>query len=280
MYIMGNRSTGLNDEQLRKNAPSIFATEPWVEVSDRYKFIPTIEVVNGLRDSGFVPVQASQSSCRIAGKREFTKHMVKFKLNQDIEIAGTFPEIVLINSHDRTSSYQLMLGFFRLVCSNGMIVGDTIAKVKTRHSGHGDLRQDVIDASYEISNEVPQTMELIENWRDKPLTPEMQLVYAQSATELNPSTIDIPPRQLLQSRRYADRPNSSGERDLWTTYNVVQENLIKGGVSGRGSNGRIRRTRAVKAIDKDVKLNKALWTLTEGMNDILDNKPIEAEIVQ
>jgi hypothetical protein len=68
----------------------------------------------------------------------------------------------------------------------------------------------------------------------------------------------------LKERRYDDKGH-----DLWSVYNVVQENIIKGGVQGQklGSNGRIRRqkTRAVKAIDRDVKLNKALWLLTEKM---------------
>ena len=54
--------------------------------------------------------------------------------------------------------------------------------------------------------------------------------------------------------------------DLWTTYQRVQENLIKGGLSGRNAKGR-RRThaRAVRGIDGDVKLNRALWVMAETM---------------
>lgn len=42
-------------------------------------------------------------------------------------------------------------------------------------------------------------------------------------------------------------------------------NLIKGGVSGRTAKGGRAHTRAVKGIDGDVKLNRALWVMAEKM---------------
>ena len=32
------------------------------------------------------------------------------------------PEVVFLNSHDGTSAYQLRMGIFRVVCTNGLIV--------------------------------------------------------------------------------------------------------------------------------------------------------------
>ena len=52
---------GIDNEWLLEAVPSVFATQPWHEVSAAYKFIPTIEVVEMLRDSGFSLVWASQS---------------------------------------------------------------------------------------------------------------------------------------------------------------------------------------------------------------------------
>ncbi|MBN9056444.1 MAG: DUF932 domain-containing protein, partial [Rhizobiales bacterium] len=78
------------------------------------------------------------------------------------------------------------------------------------------------------------------------------------------TTTPIKPEQLLVPRRHDDRAN-----DLWTTWNVVQENAIKGGLRGVGRDdlGRPRRvkSRAVNGIDQDIKLNKALWLLGERM---------------
>ncbi|CAM6881555.1 DUF945 domain-containing protein [Enterobacter intestinihominis] len=70
--------------------------------------------------------------------------------------------------------------------------------------------------------------------------------------------------QLLTSRRREDCSD-----DLWTVYQRVQENLMKGGLSGRTAQGKSSRTRAVTGIDGDVKLNRALWVMAENMMDLL-----------
>jgi len=58
-------------------------------------------------------------------------------------------------------------------------------------------------------------------------------------------------------------------QSLWTSFNVIQENLIRGGLPGRRqtADGHIRRsrTRPINAIDQNVGLNRALWTLAEEM---------------
>ena len=56
--------------------------------------------------------------------------------------------------------------------------------------------------------------------------------------------------------------------DLWTTFNRVQENIIKGGVRGRNATGKRVTTRAVNGIDQDIKLNRALWVLAEEMRKL------------
>lgn len=66
--------------------------------------------------------------------------------------------------------------------------------------------------------------------------------------------------QLLTPRRREDRSS-----DLWTTFNRVQENTIKGGLTGRNKQGRRTTTRAVNGIDQDVKLNRALWVLAQAL---------------
>ncbi|ENC93594.1 hypothetical protein ECP03018678_3198 [Escherichia coli P0301867.8] len=44
------------------------------------------------------------------------------RLRRDGEINGEHvPEIILLNSHDGTSSYQMLPGYFRFVCQNGCV---------------------------------------------------------------------------------------------------------------------------------------------------------------
>jgi hypothetical protein len=74
----------------------------------------------------------------------------------------------------------------------------------------------------------------------------------------------VNPEVFLDVRRFEDRST-----DLWTTFNVVQENVIKGGLHTviEDANGRVKQatSREVKGIDQDAKLNRALWVLGQEM---------------
>ena len=71
---------------------------------------------------------------RDEGKREHTKHMIRLRHASQINGAEA-NEIVLLNSHDGTSSYQMLAGMFRFVCSNGLVCGNTVADVRVPHKG-------------------------------------------------------------------------------------------------------------------------------------------------
>ncbi len=68
--------------------------------------------------------------------------------------------------------------------------------------------------------------------------------------------------QILRPRRADDTSD-----DLWTTFNRVQESLVRGGLPGRNAAGRRSRTREVTGIDQDVRLNRSLWILADALRD-------------
>jgi hypothetical protein len=106
--------TPLAEEQMRRAAPSIFAEGKHGSRSERYTYIPTIEVLRGLRQEGFEPFMVCQSKSRIEGKTEFTKHMIRMRHAGQVSTRPEANEIILINSHDGASSYQMLAGVFRL----------------------------------------------------------------------------------------------------------------------------------------------------------------------
>jgi hypothetical protein len=75
----------LTEDELRKAAPSIFATAAHESRSDRFQPIPTIEILRGLMAEGFMPVGAKQSGCRDEGKKEFTKHLIRLRRDQSYD---------------------------------------------------------------------------------------------------------------------------------------------------------------------------------------------------
>ncbi len=48
----------------------------------------------------------------------------------------------------------------------------------------------------------------------------------------------------------------------------VQENMIKGGLTGRNAKGKRTITRAINGIDGDIKLNRALWMIAEKFKNL------------
>ena len=257
----------LTEADLRAAAPSVFATTPWGGMSHRYKLVPTIDVVGMLADKGFRPTQAFQSRTRIEGKGDFTKHLVRFRHDDAlVPTTAEVPELVLTNSHDGTSAYKFFSGIWRIICSNGLIVQSSdFGSISVRHSGGSDFGDRVIDATYEVIEDAPRTLEKIEAWKGIELRDRHREAFAAAALELRDSPIEITPPQLLDRRRYEDR-----KTDLWTVANVVQENLIKGGVDGRSeTTGKRRRTSAVASVGENLRLNRALWALTEKMAQLV-----------
>lgn len=271
----GGLATGeaLTNDQLLKAVPSIFATEAHESRSDRFVPVPTIDVLDGLRKEGFDAFFAQQARTRIAGKAEFTKHMMRLRHRSITNAEGEAFEIVLVNANDGTSSYQMIPGYFRFVCANGLMVGDTFNEVKVRHSGNAT--SEVIEGAFTVLDDAEDITEQVQAFKGITVSDAERTILAEAAHQLrfpaahkeDGKQAPVAAQRLLTTRRTDDRAS-----DLWTAFNVVQENTLKGGLSGRSRNaeGRTRRqrTRAVGGIDQNKSLNRALWALTERMAEL------------
>ncbi|HUZ05876.1 MAG TPA: DUF932 domain-containing protein [Candidatus Paceibacterota bacterium] len=259
------RRPELADEQIRSLAPSVFAASPLPDVSERYAFVPTAQIVLRLRESGWSPVQASEQIVRLDNRRGFQKHLLRFQRREAQPVAGEYsPELVLINSHDRSSAYQLHAGLFRFVCGNGMIVADaTFERVSIRHSGF--TPDEVIDASFKLLDRVPAITACVDAFRARQLSDAEITTFAEAALRLrfeDTNKAPINPHRLLDCRRDADEGN-----DLWHVFNRVQEHLLRGGqrdwLRKREDGHRFPRTRAISGLDQNIRLNRELWNLAE-----------------
>lgn len=251
----------LSDEQIRTVVPSIFADAPHESRSERYSYIPTAAVLTELRKEGFQPFMVCQTRVRAEDRRDFTKHMIRLRHANQIN-AREANEIILLNSHDGTSSYQLLAGMFRFVCKNGLVCGDTVADVRVPHKG--DVAGHVIEGAYQVLGGFAHAQESRESMQAITLDVGESEVFARAALALKyddpAKPAPVTESQILMPRRVDDR-----RPDLWSVFNRTQENLLKGGLQGRAANGRRQQTRPVQGIDSDIRLNRALWLLADGM---------------
>ena len=254
----------LSNKQLIEIAPSIGALTPHETVSNKYSFVSTIEAINYLRDSGWMPIKANEVKARKDHKKGFQKHMVRFTRKDTIHLSdGSRIDTVLYNSHDRGCAFKLIGGIFRFICSNGVIVGNKMVEFSHKHMGFEP--NEFIKSAQTIGSRMINIGNSVDQWQTLELTPNEQGIYAIAANKaVWGDESPVGSLQLLRSRRWENRDKA----DLWTTFNTVQENVIKGGLIGKDKNGKKRKTRAVKSIDKNRKLNQALWTLTEKMAEL------------
>jgi hypothetical protein len=132
----------LSEDRMRAAAPPIFAASKHESRSERYTYIPTIDVLRGLRKEGFEAFMVAQSRCHVEGKAELTKHMIRMRHAGLVQTRSEADEIILINSHDGASSYQMLAGMFRFVCCNGLVVGDVVDDIRIPHKGNVQGRGD------------------------------------------------------------------------------------------------------------------------------------------
>lgn len=261
----------LTTDEIRKVCPMAFHTAPTnPNVSDKYVQANTATVIDDLSKMGWYPVQAKQ--CRgkknSSGVRSF--HMVAFQnpnvritktLDNGEKVVDTYPRIILTNSHDGFNSFKFMLGLFRLVCSNGLVVcNNQMVDMSIRHINYDfeELRKVVASAIAEV----PNIVNTMNDMRKTILNEEEKVSIAKEVIkirkglnsdemiEVDKEVID----DILKPLREEDR-----KHDLWTIFNICQEKMIKGGFSLLSKTNKMRKQRNITSIKKDTEFNQRLW---------------------
>jgi hypothetical protein len=263
----------LSNETMFKVAPSIFAADKHCSRSQRYTYLPTIAVVEALRKEGFQPFMVAQGLSRIEGKTPYTKHMLRMRHASQAREQGEANEVILINSHDGTSAFQLLAGRFRFVCQNGLVCGEILDDIRVKHKGN--VQDQVVAGAYQVLDGFTRVVEEVDVMKQLPMSVEEQVIFAETALSLRYEVDEatgrvkspIDPRQAIQMRRIEDSGDS-----LWLAFQRLQENLTRGGQPGqtRTADNKVRNvtTRPVNSIDSNVKLNRALWVLAERMGQL------------
>ena len=245
-------------EAIQKKVPSIFGYAG-KNMSEKYIFTPTSEVIDDMEKIGWVPTNISgiRPSRRDANT---TKHVIRFADSKsDILINGSRPEICIINSHDGTSLLSAHLGYYRLVCANGLMVGTTVSSMRWKHNklDFNEIKHLVILALDEFS--ILST--LVPKYETTYLNEIQQTQFASKVIEMVWNGQLFEPKLLLKPRRSIDVGSS-----LFTTMNVIQENVMAGGIRyalGDGRKNSVATTRAVKNIDKNISFNLGVWALMD-----------------
>ena len=242
-------------------------------VSERYKAINTASLVSQFEAEGYTVSKMTHARVRNVEKQGFQKHLIRLR-HPDLTVealSGITPEIVVSNSYDGTAAFRLMMGIFRIVCSNGLVVGQAYESIRVVHVG--DAVRKVLEAAGRIQKQTDRIASQIETWTGLELTDSEMSQFAKEASRiLLPSQDDtnviplVRHETLLKVRRSEDTG-----RDLWTVFNRIQENALQGGLSYARLNaqGQVRNNtaRRITSIDRNLEVNRALWDLASQFSE-------------
>jgi hypothetical protein len=228
--------------------------------SEQYTFISTKEVLDAFANFGWHPAAVVEARVRKADNRGFQPHMVRLQ-HAELRTKDAAPEILVKHAHNGQSSLHLFAGLLEIVCGNGLVVWREVQdRLTIPHVG--DAGFFIEGAVRRFTASIPSTFEQRERWRGIRLQRDEQLAFADAAISLrfDRETVEVDPKEVLLPRRF-----EQSEPSLWNVFQCIQESLIRGSVRQVRSDGSRFRSRAVKNIDEDLRINRELWRMAEQL---------------
>jgi len=261
----------LNDDEIKLLCPVAFKDKMTkaeinkLGLSEHYSFVPTMNVINDLRELGYEVTDAKQVKARKKSTNGYQKHLVTLEHPKyKVEGSKEYPQILLTNSHDGGNAFTLSAGIFRLVCSNGLVIKtEDYGSAKLVHKGYSfEAVQELVKQFEETVDEV---LTRITAMKKVQLTKEQQIEFAKQAALLrfksksyNEDNIEkvVNIDDLLNVDRKEDAGNG-----LYEVFNRVQESLINGKYTYLGTKDKPRKARPIKNFKQNIEVNSKLSKL-------------------
>ncbi len=262
---MTKEFTPLSKEDITRIAPSVFQEKDAPTLSERYRHITTVDMIDGLKEQNWYPVQAQEVRARKNHTKGYQKHLIQFEnpeLNVDKAVAEVGdqinPRIVLTNSHDGKNAFSFHFGIFRLVCSNGLVVPSAeFSKFRVLHKGDININEIEEGVAEYVANVSP-VLGQINDFKNINLTKKQKRAFAKKALEIRYGSYDDSPigiDEIVKPYREEDKTD-----DLWTVFNILQENISSPEKHDiHAEHGQKKRFRGLKAIDSYLDFNQNLW---------------------
>ena len=143
------------------------------------------------------------------------KHMIRMRHAGQVNARPEANEIMLINSHDGASSYQMLAGVFRFVCCNGLVCGTVSNDIRIPHKGN--IHDEVIEGAFRVLEDFEAVDASTDDMKARQLVVDEERAFATAALALRYGTraegeaqAPISAEQLVEARRPEDWGTVSG----------------------------------------------------------------------
>lgn len=244
-------------DSIRNTVPAVFTTSADPKMSNKYTFVPTMEILENFDREGWKLYSAKQ-----IGQGQYSSHELRLRNGELPQVGDSLVEAVIRNSHNGMSTFSVSAGLFRLVCSNGLTVPTSVADtISVKH-----MRVDmsvVRQITDEFADRLPMIQRSVGKMESTLLNEERTIDMMSKASLLRwekgsvPSSINI--EEILRPERDADSGNS-----VWKVFNVIQEKFVRGGTKYQSKRGRLVTMKELKNFQTINKINTGLWELAES----------------
>lgn len=184
-------------------------------------------------------------------------HLIRIQTVKSYSVGkedNVHPELVIKNSYDGSGQFEVRMGIFRLVCSNGLVIAThDFGEIKLRHMGTPE--QAAFDLVKQFGANLPQFQAIQQSLIERQLTGEEKIEFAMKAAQVrfkNEFT-EADAEKLLEATRPADEGN-----DMWKVFNRVQEKLMGSGFKGENMK---KAGKAITRATEDIRINTELFKL-------------------
>lgn len=233
------------------------------ERSSRYFHVTTKEIGDIFESQGFSIVKYSQSRVKNETDKSHARHLVKFRYQKDdLKIGDTKPEIIVQNDGLGTRSLRISFGLYRLVCSNGLVIGSDLFKTALKHDKniHSALNEAIPRLLNQKELLVDQYNQFVKSNPSSNQTYELaQEAFKIQTANSSLDLVNIDLNQYLDKRRWADTDNNG-----WTIFNQIQENMFRRKIYAQIKNEKNElEFKALKRVSENsqraIEMNKDLW---------------------
>lgn len=246
-----------NFDQLKKQVPAIFTTSPSPRMSNRYTFVPTMDILENFQKEGW-----ELSSARQVGASQYAIHEVRLRNGDMPQVGDSMFETIIRNSHNGMTTFSVSAGLHRLVCSNGLTVPTSVSeKFNIRHTSFdlGEVRK----LTDNFAKQLPIIRNSMSKMENKILNNDEKIGFVKSAAAIRWKNGEMPRTISIEDILNPLRNEDEGD-DLWKVFNVVQEKFVRGGVGYHSGNGRSVSMRKINSISAVNKINTELWELADS----------------
>ena len=247
--------TTLTLDEATNLVPAIGARSPSEKVSNRYQFVSTRDILSRVQKDGWMITNATSQN-----RSPYAQHRVTLVHENDLATTNSddegIPRIEMFNSHNLSKRLMFAIGFFRFVCSNGLIVASGPAEtIRIKHRFSGDRLSEIMEQVSQISGKFPAIKNTIEDFKTREMSHDEQATFAQYAIKGRFNYRPEMPKRFRDMGRTVEkllqvrRPEDAGD-SVWSVYNRVQENLVSG-IQGF--------SRPIRGYSDSVRVNQLLW---------------------